>query len=84
MHCSFERRAREVFAAPENKDSIITTRQQRRPTPRHVKKAMRQLWRNDVKRWCESTDREVDWGRGEREEQMLAEWPSATPDAMHR
>ena len=56
---------------------MIRTRAQRRPLPRHVKKALRQLWRNDVKRWCESQDKQVDWGWDKREEQELAEWFSA-------
>ena len=52
----------------------ITTRQQRRPTPRHVKKAARQLWRTDVKRWCEAQDKKIEWGYSPREEAELTEW----------
>jgi hypothetical protein len=39
-----------------------------------MRKAMRKLWRTDIKHWCESKDRSIDWGRGEKEEQELAEW----------
>lgn len=53
---------------------MITTRQQRRPIPRHIKKAMRQLWKTDVKRWCEVQDKQIEWGYSPREEAELNEW----------
>ena len=56
---------------------MISTRQQRRPVPKHVRKAQRQLWRADVMRWCESQERHVEFGIVKHEEKMLAEWFAA-------
>jgi len=54
--------------------SGLTTRQQRRPSPRHVKQAERQLWKADVKRWADNVGYDVSWGWDKREERELAEW----------
>ena len=39
----------------------------------HVRKALRRIWRADVKRWCEVQDRIVEWGYDSKEAAELAE-----------
>ena len=56
---------------------LIQTRSQRRPTPRHVLRAERHLWRADVKRWCDTQDRSINWGWDRKQEQELTEWFNA-------
>ena len=50
--------------------SGLTTRQHRRPSPRHVKQAERQLWKADVKRWADNVGYDVSWGWDKREERV--------------
>ena len=69
-----EAAAQAMALTPRAAAGMITTRQQRRPTPRHVKKAIRQLWKAEVKRWCEVSGKHIDWGFDRRDEAELTEW----------
>ena len=66
---------------------VITTRQERRPTPRHVRKAIKQLWRSDVKRWCDVQGKHIDshaligWDNKE-EQELEGKRPASNGDSV--
>ena len=73
-----EHEARILSKADISPRLVIRTRQDRRPVPIEVRRAMRKLWRSDVKHWCETQDKAVDLvQRNQKQEAMIDEWFNA-------
>lgn len=73
-----EHEARILSKADISPRLVIRTRQDRRPVPIEVKRAIRKLWRSDVRQWCESQAKAVDLvQRNQKQEAMIDEWFNA-------